>query len=268
MTNYIFVIINTTNSILQLKITDAKKDAKTYSLPPQKESKLIVEGCAPFMFMIDDYSFTEKMEHKNEVCIVVNEKTSLTHLDVDLTKLCVTSTEIIDIVAVIDAETLAIGDNAAIPPISPIKGGGSVEDATDLGRQPGNLADKHIHMITRTSYAVTGSNATADLGIKALKGDIIRWRICSLTANNEYEVFFSKWLYRGGDASIIDPNPPESKPFGDWGQVYQTTAVKTGQLTYSWVFEIKKDNNNNNNNSYSYGYYKWDPFINVSLPGG
>jgi hypothetical protein len=163
--------------------------------------------------------------------------------------------EVIDILVVVDAETIM----AKYDP-------GSVDAPTSVS---GGL----IYMVVNASDAVSGQ-AGAELKIKAQTEDIIRWRETTLSLNGENAAILYKFVPSDPKQKLIrEPRPdlvelktplpnedaptkPDTQTIKDY--FWQTTVERAGDLTYHFYFMIV------HRDGTIKGYYKWDPYIHIT----
>lgn len=171
----------------------------------------------------------------------------------------VMSENIIDVLASIDAETIAAtyGKNNTDP------------------NHPRQVDQKYIHMVVKDASALKGQGG-GELEIQAFTLDEIRWRSTSLTLEGSYDVLFYGFVATEGAKLISKPEPrlvtvksllpdPDNplKPTIQTTQNYfwECTVEQQGEVTYHLQFMIYERSSGNLN---LVGYYWWDPFIKIT----
>ena len=166
----------------------------------------------------------------------------------------------IDILCTIDAETL----------VDMVKEGkiaaGSIESPTSLGSW--GSSDLYIYMITEKNFVVN-NQAKSELKISTRIGDNVRWKI-DCPSNSQSCILYS---FRAGQGAELLTPPQlmdlhEIKYINDQAttikevhvedSVWQSTVVNTGDVQYSWSFQLV-----DNTNGKVIGYFTWDPFISI-----
>lgn len=165
-----------------------------------------------------------------------------------------TGPKVIDMLITIDAETM-------IETLSP----GTFNTPTVV---PTPL----IYMIVKSDEAVFGQ-ASKELKINGVSGDIIRWRASSLSFNDNYQVLLYKYLVKKGEGLLSPPmpltmtattplpNPQDTtKPSSQSRKFYfwQSTLLSPGEVTYAFYFMVL------DKESKPLGYFYWDPFIQIT----
>ena len=131
-------------------------------------------------------------------------------------------------------------------------------------------------MVVNKEY-LKENQATADLGVKAIRNDIIRWRAVSLSGNAAETACFYKFEHNTGEqvtsdikfktnqAEVAIPRDGDPIHFDikDQYTVYMQGEVKNkGTEQYKLYFYItQRDRNTDKYNTY---YFAWDPSITVS----
>lgn len=169
--------------------------------------------------------------------------------------------KIIDILVVIDAETLA----TTLP-------GGTPEAPHDLGW--GGQSDVYVFMLAKRSVA-TGGEASSELTVQADSGDTVRWSVTSPDAGLNYSLILHDFRATSNaqaistpvmiDISFNDYQPADvTQPNGARKAVPRQDYVWTAQLTtpgvtvrYNWDFSIIDRDNK------VLGCYRWDPYITI-----
>lgn len=164
---------------------------------------------------------------------------------------------IIDIITVFDTQTL-------------LAKGKSIDS-----NRPTWLAHEDIFMVVNKEY-LKENQASADLGIKAIRNDIIRWRAVSLSGNAAETACFYKFEHNTGDrvtsdikfstnqAEVAIPHDGDPIKFDikDQYTVYMQGEVKTkGTEQYKLYFYITQYDRSTG--KYTAYYFAWDPSITV-----
>lgn len=172
----------------------------------------------------------------------------------------------IDILTVIDAKSLVsdCGPNQS-----------TSGNAIVLG---GRLdASKYIYMLVKRSEVV-GIEAQPELKVAVKTGNIIRWRLTSLTVNTGYSTLLYRMNISGGSGLITTPAPYEAsikvpkpeaddnggvtintqhtQPYKDF--YFQSTARTPGDVTYQLYFMLSDDQGK------PFGYFYWDPYLTIT----
>jgi nematocidal protein AidA len=167
--------------------------------------------------------------------------------------------ETVDILCVIDAETLA--DLVGSGKISK----GSLNSPTSLGAW--GSSDLYIYMITEGSFVVN-NQAKSELTIKTSVGDNVRWHItcpsnrqsCMLYQLQTGSTLLGPMeLLHMTETEYINDTATTAKKVTYQESAWQTTVLGTGSVQYSWNFQLI-DNKTGN----VLGYFCWDPFINIA----
>lgn len=165
-----------------------------------------------------------------------------------------TEGKIIDVLAVIDADTIVAryGENA------------------DPG-DPAEIAEKDLVRVIVQTDNVGGGSPGSPL-IKVTAADVIRWRESSLSLNTDcsavcYEVAATsatkpEALVVTVDTPVADPEDPLAPEFQSIrSHLWDCMAEKTASVTYSLKFVIMDKKGR------ALGYYLWRPFPEVeNLP--
>lgn len=129
-----------------------------------------------------------------------------------------------------------------------------------------------ISMMTVQADAIKDQGGN-ELNVKAVTGDVIRWREESLSLNADYNTILYKFVaYSGGDListpqplemEITSPLPNPQDPLKPNTQTikdyfWQSTVLMPGSVTYHFSFMILDRDSN------VQGYFWWDPFITIS----
>lgn len=150
-------------------------------------------------------------------------------------------------------------------------GGGSAD-------QPIGIQHHDVWMVAQQVVVEDGTQATADLTVKALVNDTIRWRSESLSGNTDQAAIIYKIAQFSGDTVTSDPEmrvsyPPTPIPNPQDPTSYNSVTtqadvflscevLKMGTEGYKVYFYIV------NKDEYTgelktFGYYYWDPTIKV-----
>lgn len=166
------------------------------------------------------------------------------------------SSKIIDVLIVLDAETIVARYGLSTDPQNPLQ----VTDA--------NL----IYMITNQANAVSG-NAGNELNLAARTMDVIRWRETTLSLNADYQGILYKFVATAGDDLIsppvpllakvntplpnpADPTHPNTQLIEDY--FWSSTVLQPGDVTYHFSFMVVDRDSN------VLGYFWWDPFLHIT----
>jgi Inclusion body protein. len=126
------------------------------------------------------------------------------------------------------------------------------------------------------SVVVQSGQATADLTIKALVGDTIRWRSESLSGNTDQSAVIYKIVKYSGVQVTSDPtmlvayptvpipnaaNPTTYTAVNTQADVYMNcnVLIKGTEGYQVWFYIVNKDQNTGALTTF--GYYYWDPTI-------
>jgi hypothetical protein len=149
-----------------------------------------------------------------------------------------------------------------------------------------NTGTGYIFMLTE--YAdVKSAEGISELNMRAKKGDIIRWRMTSMTMGNTYQCFITHFVVNQGPKNITppeakhekisipvtDPDHPDRVILSNSGDFYwESTVLTNGPVTYHTKFCICGDSGGGgggggggdcNDNPSDCGGFQWDPFINT-----
>lgn len=170
--------------------------------------------------------------------------------------------KIIDILVVIDAETLATS-----------RPGGTPAQPQNLGYD--GQSDVYIFMIAKRSYA-TGAEGGSELTVHADSGDTVRWSVSSPDAGINYSLILHNFSATQHAEAIGTPVMSEisfneyqpvdlSKPTGQLQAVPRHNFVWTVEVLspgvtvrYNWEFSIV------DRAGKVLGCYLWDPYITIS----
>lgn len=178
--------------------------------------------------------------------------------------------ETINILVAVDAATLAqqVSDGSL--------SAGTLNSPTMLGAY--SSSDVYISMVSTYNSVDNDTNGQSELQVKANSGDSIRWYMQSFDCNTDYTAYIVSGVFNttSGNAVISDfhlrsmqagcyfPSTSDpSSPLQEYhNQVYLAEAdvdASGGTVQYYMTFSVV-----NNSTGQTVGYFKWDPFINVS----
>lgn len=165
------------------------------------------------------------------------------------------SEEIIDVLIVIDAETI-------------LRTYGTNTDPT----KPAQIAGERVYMITKKADVISG-NAGSELKIAARTLDVVRWRETSLSLNADYDAILYKFVVGSGgtlisppeamEVNVNTPLPDPANPLHPKTQTiksyfWSSTVLGAGDVAYHFMFMIV------DRDGKVKGYYSWDPYIHIT----
>lgn len=129
-----------------------------------------------------------------------------------------------------------------------------------------------IFMVTDADNVVKGQGG-AELNVKAVVGDTLRWREANISLGFEDTALFYRFLATAGGNLISTPTPllaeadlPVPNPLDPLhpkvqkvqNHFWNSVVLAKGAVTYRFYFMLV------NRDGSIHGYYQWDPYITIS----